>query len=293
MKETNYKDYSIKKDIDYIKKVKGINNKELANELNIGEATLYRWQNSTNNIPNEDLNALYDYAYKNKLMINTIKSHIYVEESEKKKHKVLFHGSRNGIFGNKLDLNYSEDDNDFGKGFYCGESIIQPETFVMNYSDSSLYVFDFNPKGLKKLEFKVDNEWMLAIAYYRGYLNKYKDSKILKKIIEKINNTDYIVAPIADNMMFDHIKRFTNGELSDVQCQHCLSATNLGKQYVFITNKALKQLKCLDRCFISNLERKDLAKASEDTRKLSENKVAYAISKYRKDGLGIEELLND
>ena len=33
---------------------------------------------------------------------------------------------------------------------------------------------------------------------------------------------------------FEIIDRFIDGEITDVQCQHCLSATNLGKQYVII-----------------------------------------------------------
>jgi len=31
--------------------------------------------------------------------------------------------------------------------------------------------------------------------------------------------------------MFEIIDSFIEGEITDVQCQHCLSATNLGKQY--------------------------------------------------------------
>ena len=285
--------YSIAKDIDYIKEIKKLTNSELASFLNIGEATLYRYYKNSSNIPYYSLDKIYNYAYENNLKINTIKSHIYEEEYEQKGNIVIYHGSKKGMIGSKIDLKYSDIDNDFGIGLYCGESITQPETFVINYPKSSLYMFTFNPKNLKKIEFKVDTEWVLAIAYYRGYLEKYKNHRYIKRIIEKINNADYIVAPIADNTMFDIIKRFTDGELSDVQCQHSLSATNLGKQYVFKSQKAIDSLIFLNKCFISSQERKDLANTILDNKTISENKVNYAISKYRKEGKSLQELLND
>ena len=72
--------------------------------------------------------------------------------------------------------------------------------------------------------------------------------------------------------MFDIIERFTKGELSDEQCQHCLSATNLGKQYVFKSNKALNSLEFLNKCFISSAERKDLSKTLIDKKKVDVHK---------------------
>ena len=41
-----------------------------------------------------------------------------------KKEDILFHGSKAGIDG-KLSLDKSKKANDFGKGFYCGESLEQ------------------------------------------------------------------------------------------------------------------------------------------------------------------------
>ena len=51
---------------------------------------------------------------------------------------------------------------------------------------------------------------------------------------------------------FEIIDRFIDGEITDVQCQHCLSATNLGKQYVFIGIKNV----CLPGGVISNVKGK-------------------------------------
>ena len=43
--------------------------------------------------------------------------------------------------------------------------------------------------------------------------------------------------------MFQIINSFIDGEITDEQCKHCLAATNLGYQYVFVTPKSTKHLK--------------------------------------------------
>lgn len=286
-------EFPILEDIKMIKQTKKLSNATIATILGIGEATLYRYLKDPQSISQENLNKIYDFAYTNGLRLNTIKSNFFEEEYKNKGCLVMYHGSEEGMFGNKVDLKYSSDNNDFGIGFYCGDAMVQPETFVINYEKSSLYMFAFNPSKLKKLEFKVDTEWVLAIAYYRGYLEKYKNNLKVKKIIDNINEADYIVAPIADNTMFDIIKKFTRGEISDVQCQHSLSATNLGKQYVFKTQKAINSLIFLNKCFISKAERKDLTKTLTDNRLIGEDKVNIAMNKYRTDGVLIGKLLNE
>lgn len=286
-------EYPILKDIELIKKTKKLSNASLAELLGIGEATLYRYLKKPQSISYDNLNKIYDFAYTNGLRLNTIKSNFFEEEFKKKECTIMYHGSEEGMFGNKVDLKYSSDNNDFGIGFYCGDAMIQPETFVINYERSSLYMFAFNPNKLKKLEFNVDTEWVLAIAYYRGYLNKYKNNKKIINIINKINEADYIIAPIADNTMFDIIEKFTRGEISDVQCQHSLSATNLGKQYVFKSQKAIDSLIFLNKCFISKAERKDLSKVLTDNKLVSEDKVNIAMDKYRTKGKLIGALLDE
>ena len=89
---------------------------------------------------------------------------------------------------------------------------------------------------------------MIAIAYFRGWLNDYKDSPLIKRLVSKLSDYDVIIAPIADNRMFDIIAEFVENEITDEQCRHALAATNLGFQYVLKTNKTLKMLSFLKKC---------------------------------------------
>ena len=56
---------------------------------------------------------------------------IYKEDNPKS--KIVFHGSKNVIDG-EISPNYGRRNNDFGNGFYCGESIEQITSFVSKFS---------------------------------------------------------------------------------------------------------------------------------------------------------------
>ena len=131
--------------------------------------------------------------------------------------------------------------NDFGQGFYTGESYEQAISFVSGFDHSSVYYIRFDDKNLKCKRYEVDQEWMMTIAYYRGALDENRNHPIIEKLIEQSRDCDYIIAPIADNRMFQIINSFSAGELTDEQCKHCLAATNLGMQYIFISEKAVSQ----------------------------------------------------
>ena len=191
----------------------------------------------------------------------------------------------------KISANHGRVNNDFGSGFYCGESIEQTTSFISRFKESSIYILKFDDNNLNYENFDVNQEWMLAVAYFRGRLREYEKSNIIKNIINKVKNSDYIIAPIADNRMFRIIDRFIDGEITDEQCKHCLAATNLGKQYVFLTEKATSQVKILERCYISKPERDFYLSQKLTDINNSDNKVSYALIKYKREGKYIEEIL--
>ena len=122
-----------------------------------------------------------------------------------------------------------------------------------------------------------------------------KISFVIKEALNKANVTlkdvDYIVAPIADNRMFEIIDQFIDGEITDIQCQHCLSATNLGNQYVFISEKALNQVEILERCYLANAEKEAYLTARQEGYEMNRDKVKVARRQYRDQGNYIEDIL--
>lgn len=281
--------FRISEDLRIIREILDISQVQMAKDIDVSFATILRIENGTNYPNKETINKIYDYAYRKGIKLNTLKEAFYKEEIRGDE-KLLFHGAKNFIVG-AISPYKGRKKTDFGQGFYCGESLEQTVSFIYRYPDSSLYYLKFNEKGLKKVKFDVNQEWMLAVAYCRGKLVNYENHPLITKIVKKVESADYIIAPIADNRMFIIIDRFINGEITDEQCKHCLAATNLGFQYVFLNEKATSHLAILERCFISNLERKKYEQIKAADTNDGENKVKLAIIKYKNQGKYIEEIL--
>lgn len=204
--------------------------------------------------------------------------------------KLLFHGAKSEING-EIDVHYGRQNNDFGQGFYTGETYEQAISFVSGFDHSSVYYLNFDDKNLKCKRYEVNQEWMMTIAYYRGTLEEYKTHPKIKALVKQSRECDYVIAPIADNRMFQIINSFIAGELTDEQCKHCLAATNLGMQYIFISEKAASQAKLIERCYISDNEREYYKNIRFEESKLGDDKVKLAKRQYRGQGLYIDEIL--
>lgn len=91
--------------------------------------------------------------------------------------------------------------------------------------------------------------------------------------------------------MFQIINSFIEGELTDEQCKHCLAATNLGMQYIFVSEKEVSQAKLIECCYISQNEREYYKNIRLEESKLGANKVKLARKQYRGKGRYIDEIL--
>lgn len=272
--------YNFKEDISMMTELFQVSKEELFNLAEI------------DNIDSkENLDKLYNYCYDHKAYINEIKWLEYKDLFDTKNTKLLCHGSRNGITG-AIRLDASGESNDFANGFYLGETLKQAGMFVSDDENSSIYLMSFNTTGLKPVKFIVDNTWMLAIGTFRDTLNDYTNNPIIQKIIDKVNTADYIIAPIADNRMFELIDAFIAGELTDKQTLYALSATHLGMQYVLKSQKALDNLSNLDRCYICPIERASFNVANDVESTTSLNKAILAKYRYKMKGKYIDEILD-
>jgi transcriptional regulator with XRE-family HTH domain len=283
-------DYLVAQDIESVMEITESTMENLADELGVSRITISNWVNNKNIITEKHIDAFYSYAYRKGIRLNKIKEQFYREDMIKENEVLLFHGAKTMIEGD-LRIDCNKRINDFGNGFYCGESLEQSAMFVATHKKSSLYMLKFKASGLKCKEFRVDREWMLTIAYFRGRLEAYSDTEIVKQIAKSTEGIDYIVAPIADNRMFEIIDSFIDGEITDIQCQHCLSATNLGMQYVFISNKALSQINLLERCYLTELEKEAYLNSRQESFRMNLDKVKLARRQYRNQGEYIEEIL--
>ena len=282
---------NLSEDLKKTKILLNISNEELANDLGVNKSTLSRWING-NNFPNRlALDRIYDYIYSNGIRLNLINEELFKSKSTKN-NLILFHGSKEGIDG-KLTIEKSNENKDFGKGFYLGESVNQAVSFVSNYPNSKLYIVEIeNINKLKVKLFDVSKEWMILVAYFRGRINDYANSKYIHKILNLIKDVDIIVAPIADNSMYEIINDFIEGGITDEQCVNALSANRLGKQYVITNDKVLNEnVKILKESFLCEKEKHEYEQIKDNDRKIGKAKMILAKRKYAGIGKYIEEIL--
>ena len=282
--------YNIKQDLTYIEEILGLTREELFQKLKLNQNFLLS-QDLDLQKELTYLEKIYNFAFENNIRLGKQIEMLHYEKILPN-HKLLAHGSKSEIEG-KIDLSKARVNNDFGQGFYAGESYDQSVSFICGFPKSCVYFLDLNPQDLKCRKYNIDQDWMLTIAFYRGSLNKYKNHPLIKNIISSSRNYDYIIAPIADNRMYQVINSFIYGEITDEQCKQCLAATNLGNQYVFLSEKSIEHLYILERRYISNMEKEHYISMKTNDLKLGEDKVKIAKIQYRGKGKYIDELLKE
>lgn len=281
--------YHLAEDMQLVREMQGLQQGELAELLQVDRSTISRIENHKVEPSAQFYETFYDYAYGQEIYLNQIKEQFYLEDLTDADTHLLFHGSKSGIEG-AVRHNAGRDNNDFGRGFYSGESLTQASLFVSNFASSCIYMLEFRSKGLRGMTYHVNRDWMLTIAWFRGRLERYQNNPELLALIGRLAGVDYIVAPIADNQMYRIIDQYIGGEITDEQCRHCLAATNLGMQYVMRTQRAVDAVVLKERCYYCNAERKDYQDRREQDRLASEDKVRAARIKYRGKGQYIDEV---
>ena len=283
-------DFLVKQDIESVLEIADYTMEDLADKLGVSRITVSNWVNNKTAISEKHMDAFYSFAFQKGIRLNKIKEQFYREDIVGDNEVLLFHGAKTKIEG-ELRIDRNKRINDFGNGFYCGESLEQSAMFVAAHRKSSLYMLTFTPADLKCRVFHVNREWMFTIAYFRGRLEEYRDSEIVNQLARTTEGIDYIIAPIADNRMFEIIDSFIDGEITDIQCQHCLSATNLGMQYVFVSERALANITLLERCYLPEAEKTAYLNTRSESFGMNMDKVKLARKQYRNQGEYIEDIL--
>lgn len=284
------KSFDTSQDIKRIRLFFDLTQDEFSKAVNISKSNIIRYENNEILPHISNLENIYSYSYMNKLDLNLEKSRFFEEEKEGR--ILLFHGARNEIIG-EVDNKHSIFPNDFGNGFYLGENLKQAATWISAIPNSSVYCFYFKDSSdLKFKKFTSSREWMYAILYYRGaFRNKDVPSEI-KRLVNEIEQLDYLIAPIADNKMYEIFDMFMRGEITDEACLHALSLTDLGYQYVIKSNKAISRLTCIDRLYFCKDERAHYLSLKRKELEMIKNKVKISLQEYRRKGKYIDELFD-
>lgn len=284
------KSYDVAKDLKVIRDYYSLSQEQFAMEIGLARCNVARYELGKVIPQANSLERIYSYPYSKNLRYNEIKAMMM---SDNKQNDVLFfHGAKYEI--KELDPHHLRGLKDFGAGLYLAQTYPSAATWVSEYHDGSVYAFYLKkPDQLHIKQFDVSLEWMYAILYYRGALRKYKLNKSVQAIIDEIEQSDVIIAPIADNAMYDIIEQFAQALLSDEQCLYALSATNLGLQYVLKSQKAIDQLTMIERLYLCQKEKNDLVSLKKETSNVGQDKAKLAIKEHVREGRYIHELFDE
>ena len=282
---------------DLIKKIRShmnMNQTEFAELLNVTFATVNRWENGRA-LPNKlAQDKIYDLCKEYGVPVYDMVLEKIEEASgsiELEKGRVLlYHGSKAGIEGNIAPK--SRKQCDFGEGFYMGTEPSQVLTLICDYESAKFYIVSISVDNLAVLDVPADLEWAMIVAYHRGRMEKIKGTPFYSKYREMTKDKDLVIGSIANDRMFFVIDNFFIGNITDAALINSLSALELGKQYVAVTQKGCDAVRIEKEIPISYLEKLFMKEVSEANRVKGSSLANDICRNYRREGLFFDEILD-
>lgn len=281
---------------DLIKKIRShmnMNQTEFAEFLNVTFATVNRWENGRA-LPNKlAQDKIYDLCKEYNvpvydMVLEKIEAASGSIELEKGR-VLLYHGSKSGIEGDIAPK--SRKQCDFGEGFYMGTEPRQALTLICDYESAKFYVVSISVDNLAVLDVPADLEWAMIVAYHRGRMEKIKGTPFYSKYQEMTKDKDLVIGSIANDRMFFVIDNFFIGNITDAALINSLSALELGKQYVAVTQRGCDAVRIEKEIPISYLEKLFIKEVSEANRVKGSSLANDICRNYRREGLFFDEIL--
>ena len=279
--------------IKQIREHLNISQTELAEQLNVTFATVNRWENGRA-VPNKLAQTkLYEICKENDVPVYNITlnriANAAKDISLSEGRVLLYHGSKSGIEG-KIEPK-SRAQCDFGKGFYMVTEPIHALELICDNDKSKFYIVSVDTTDLKTIEVPADIEWAMLVAYHRGRMEKIKGTPLYEKYHKKSENKDLVIGSIANDRMFYVIDNFFIGNITDAALVGSLSALQLGKQYVAVTQKGCDAVRIEAEVELSHLERMFIQEVAEANRTKGVSMANDICRNYRREGLFFDEIL--
>ena len=281
--------------IKQIRTYLNISQTELAEQLNVTFTTVNRWENGRA-VPNKLAQTqLYDLCKAKSVPVydmtlakiaDTAKA-VELEEGR----VLLYHGSKSGINGFIQPI--SRKQCDFGSGFYMGTEPVQALTLICDFEKSKFYIVSVDTNELAQLDVPADIDWAMFVAFHRGKMEKIKDTSFYNKYRSMAQNKDLVIGSIANDRMFFVIDNFFVGTITDAALVNSLSALQLGRQYVAVSQKACDAVRIEKEITISHLERLFLREVSAENRTKGVSLANDICKNYRREGKFFDEILDE
>ncbi len=268
---------------------------EFAKQLNVTFQTVNRWENGRA-VPNKLAQSMmYELCKERSVLVYEMTLKKIAEETEaitpEAGRILLYHGSKAGIEG-AIEPK-SRKQCDFGKGFYMGTEPSQALTLICDYEKSKFYIVSVDLDKLTHIEVPADIDWAMLVAYHRGRMEKINGTAFYNKYRDMTANKDLIIGNIANDRMFFVIDNFFIGNVTDAALIHSLSALQLGKQYVTVSQKGCDAVRIEAEIPLSYLERLFMKEVAEENRAKGISLANDICKNYRREGMFFDEILDE
>ena len=272
-----------------------ISQTEFAEHLGVSFATVNRWENGRA-IPNKLAQSkIYDFCRAKSVPVYDMILQKIAEAAATVKLEagriLLYHGSKSGIEGTIEPK--SRKQCDFGRGFYMGTEPSQALTLICDYEKSKFYIISIDTNSLVTLDVPADIDWAMLVAYNRGRMEKISGAPFYNRYRDMIAGKDLIVGSIANDRMFYVIDNFFIGNVTDAALIHSLSALQLGKQYVAVSQRGCDAVRIESEVNLSYIERLYMKGVAEENRAKGISLANDICKKYRREGKFFDEILDE
>ena len=151
---------------------------------------------------------------------------------------ILYHGSNMNI--DKIDLEMSKPNKDFGKGFYLSES----EEQAMKMANFKSVLLGGEPI-VTKFEFDVGmmKNSKLRVKVFEEYSEEWADFVFANREGHEVEQYDIVYGPIANDKVGLQIRKLKDGSIDKAEFLNRLKyMKGITFQYYFGTEKAIKYL---------------------------------------------------
>lgn len=268
---------------------------EFAEQLNVTFQTVNRWENG-HALPNKLAQSkMFDLCREKQVPVYDMILRKIADESNAIKldsnRVLLYHGSKSGIKGTIEPK--SRKQCDFGKGFYMGTDPGQALTLICDYEKSKFYIVSVSTDNLAQIEVPANIDWAMLVAYHRGKMEKINGTPFYNKYRDMTQDKDLIIGNIANDRMFFVIDNFFVGNVTDMALINSLSALQLGKQYVVISQKGCDAVRIEAEVELSYLERQFIKEIAEENRAKGISLANDICKNYRREGMYFDEILDE
>lgn len=283
---------------ELIKKIRtylNMNQTEFAEQLNVTFQTVNRWENGRA-VPNKLAQAkIFDFCKGKCVPVYDMILEKINEETKSLKINVnrilLYHGSKFGVEGAIEPRSHKQCD--FGKGFYMVTEPSQALTLICDYEKSKFYIVSIDMTDLNQIEIPANIDWAMLVAYHRGKMEKISSTALYKKYHNMTASKDLIIGDIANDRMFFVIDNFFIGNVTDVALIKSLSALQIGKQFVAVSQKGCDAVHIETEIKLSYLERLFMKEVADKNRAKGISLANDICKNYRRKGFFFDEILEE